>query len=68
MIATLVRSRIAIAAVILCGLYLGYRVQEAKSDAASLYERTLKEAVPTSARRNRYDLTSGSLPSGTVIE
>ncbi len=49
MIATLVRSRIAIAAVILCGLYLGYRVQEAKSDAASLHERTLKEAVPTVA-------------------
>jgi len=49
MIATLVRSRIAIAAVILCGLYLGYRAQEAKSDATSLREKTLKEAVPTVA-------------------
>jgi RND family efflux transporter MFP subunit len=49
MIATLVRSRIAIAAVILCGLYLGYRVQEAKSDAALLHDKTLAEAVPTVA-------------------
>ena len=47
MIATLVRSRIAIAAVILCGLYLGYRIHEAQSEAASLRDRTLIEAVPT---------------------
>ena len=49
MIATLVRSRIAIAAIILCGLYLGYRIHEARSEAAFLLDRTLKEAVPTVA-------------------
>jgi RND family efflux transporter MFP subunit len=49
MIATLVRSRIVIAAVILCGLYLGYRVHEAKSDATLLHDKTLAEAVPTVA-------------------
>ncbi|WHZ30277.1 MAG: putative Co/Zn/Cd efflux system membrane fusion protein [Nitrospira sp.] len=49
MIVTLVRSRIAIAAIILCGLYLGYRIHEAQSEAASLLDRTLKDAVPTVA-------------------
>ncbi|MDF0664534.1 MAG: efflux RND transporter periplasmic adaptor subunit [Nitrospira sp.] len=46
---TSIRSRIIIAAVIVCGAYLGYRMQEAKSDAALLHNKTLEEAVPTVA-------------------
>ncbi len=49
MIMTSIRSRIIIAAVIVCGAYLGYRMQEAKSDAALLHNKTLEEAVPTVA-------------------
>ena len=49
MITTSIRSRIAIFAVILCGLYLGYRMQEANGDAALLHNKTLEEAVPTVA-------------------
>ena len=49
MIATLIRSRIVISAIVLCGLYLGYRVYEAQSDAASLRDKTIEEAVPTVA-------------------
>ena len=49
MITTSIRSRIIILAVIVCGLYLGYRMQEAKSDAALLHNKTLEEAVPTVA-------------------
>ncbi|MDF0675799.1 MAG: efflux RND transporter periplasmic adaptor subunit [Nitrospira sp.] len=49
MIMTSIKSRIIIATVIVCGAYLGYRMQEAKSDAALLHNKTLEEAVPTVA-------------------
>jgi len=49
MIMTSIKSRIIIGAVIVCGAYLGYRMQEAKSDAALLHNKTLEEAVPTVA-------------------
>lgn len=49
MITTSIRSRIIILVVIVGGLYLGYRMQEAKSDAALLHNKTLEEAVPTVA-------------------
>lgn len=42
-------KRIAFLAILLCGLYLGYRTYEAKSDAASLRDKTHEEAVPTVA-------------------
>lgn len=46
---TFAKSRIAIVAIILCGLYLGHRMQEAKGDAALLQNKTLEEAIPTVA-------------------
>jgi RND family efflux transporter MFP subunit len=49
MIMTSIKSRIIIAVVIVSGAYLGYRMQEAKSDAALLHNKTLEEAVPTVA-------------------
>ena len=43
-------QRIAFLAIfIVCGAYIGYRVYEAKGDAALLREKTLDEAVPTVA-------------------
>ena len=39
----------AISAILLCVLYLGYRIYESKSDAALLREKTLEDAVPTVA-------------------
>ncbi|MBS0149685.1 MAG: efflux RND transporter periplasmic adaptor subunit [Nitrospira sp.] len=42
-------ARIVVAAVILCGLYIGYRMHEANSDAALLQDKTLEEAVSTVA-------------------
>ncbi|MCC2642810.1 MAG: Efflux transporter, family, subunit [Nitrospira sp.] len=38
-----------ISAILLCVLYIGYRIYESKSDAALLREQTLEEAVPTVA-------------------
>jgi len=46
---TLRGRRLAFAAILLCGLYLGYRVYESKLDAAALREETLDGAVPTVA-------------------
>jgi RND family efflux transporter MFP subunit len=43
------KSFIIIAPIILCGLYLGFRMQDAKSDAALLHNKTLEEAIPTVA-------------------
>lgn len=40
---------VTISAILLCVLYLGYRVYDTKSDAALLREHTLEEAVPTVA-------------------
>jgi RND family efflux transporter MFP subunit len=40
---------IALSAVLLCVLYLGYRIYESKLDAAALREETLQDAVPTVA-------------------
>ncbi|HSE57261.1 MAG TPA: efflux RND transporter periplasmic adaptor subunit [Nitrospiraceae bacterium] len=39
----------ALFAILLCGLYVGYRIHESRSDAALLREKTLEEAVPTVA-------------------
>lgn len=46
---TLGGSRAAIAAILLCMLYFGYRIYESRSDAALLRQQTLQEAVPTVA-------------------
>ncbi|MBU6482123.1 MAG: efflux RND transporter periplasmic adaptor subunit [Nitrospirae bacterium] len=40
---------VTISAILLCVLYLGYRIYETKSDAALLRENTLEDAVPTVA-------------------
>lgn len=40
---------VIISAIVLCVLYVGYRIYESKSDAALLGEQTLEEAVPTVA-------------------
>ncbi len=40
---------VLISAILLCALYLGYRIYESKSDAALLREKTLEDAVPTVA-------------------
>ena len=40
---------VTISAVLLCVLYLGYRIYDTKSDAALLRENTLEDAVPTVA-------------------
>ena len=40
---------VTISAILLCVLYLGYRMYDTKSDAALLREHTLEEAVPTVA-------------------
>ena len=40
---------VVISAILLCVLYLGYRIYESKSDAALLREQTLEDAVPTVA-------------------
>ena len=47
MIQTLNGKRISLSAVLLCGLYVGYRIYENSGDAALLREKTLEEAVPT---------------------
>ena len=46
----ILRGRLVVISVILlCVVYLGYRIYESKSDAALLGERTLEDAVPTVA-------------------
>jgi RND family efflux transporter MFP subunit len=40
---------VVISAILLCVLYIGYRIYESKSDAALLREQTLEDAVPTVA-------------------
>jgi len=40
---------LAIAAILLCALYVGYRMYGGKSDAALLRDRTLEDAIPTVA-------------------
>lgn len=48
--AKILRGRlVVISAVLLCVLYLGYRIYESKSDAALLREKTLESAIPTVA-------------------
>ena len=44
---TLNGKHIALSAILLCGLYLGYRIYESRSDAALLREKTVEDAVPT---------------------
>ena len=43
------RGRVALSAILLCVLYVGYRIYESKPDAAALREETLESAVPTVA-------------------
>ena len=48
--ATILRGRfVVISAILLCVLYVGYRIYESKSDAALLREKTIKGAVLTVA-------------------
>src|SRR5213080_3571920 len=49
MMKTLNGKRIALSAILLCVLYLVYRIQESRSDAALLREQTLERAIPTVA-------------------
>jgi RND family efflux transporter MFP subunit len=49
MMKTLSGRQIALLTVLLCGLYIGYRIYESGSDAASLRDQTLEAAVPTVA-------------------
>src|SRR3989441_4506876 len=49
MMKTLNGKRIALSAILLCVLYLGYRIHETRSDAALLREQTLERAIPTVA-------------------
>ncbi len=47
---TILRGRLGVvSAILLCVLYVGYRIHESKSDAALLREKTLEDAVPTVA-------------------
>jgi RND family efflux transporter MFP subunit len=51
--ATILRGRfVVISAILLCVLYVGYRIYESKSDGALLREKTLKGAVLTVAVTN----------------
>jgi RND family efflux transporter MFP subunit len=49
MMKTLNGKHIAALAILLCGLYVGYRIYENRSDAAALQEKTVEDAVPTVA-------------------
>jgi RND family efflux transporter MFP subunit len=40
---------IAVSAILLCVIYIGYRIHESRSDAALLRERTVEDSVPTVA-------------------
>ena len=53
---------VTISAILLCVLYLGYRMYDSKSDAALLREHTLEDAIPTVAVINP---TPGS-PTETI--
>jgi RND family efflux transporter MFP subunit len=46
---TSIRTRIVISVILLCGLYLGYRMYPANSDASLLHDTTREEAIPTVA-------------------
>jgi len=46
---TSIRTRVVISVILLCGLYLGYRMYDAKSDAFSLHDMTREEDIPTVA-------------------
>ncbi len=48
-IKTLRGRGVALAAILLCALYVGYRIYDGKLDAAALREETLEGAVPTVA-------------------
>ena len=48
--ATILRGKlVTISAILLCVMYLGYRIYDTKSDAALLRQHTLEESVPTVA-------------------
>jgi RND family efflux transporter MFP subunit len=49
MMKTLNGKRIALSAILLCGLYLGYQIYHSHVDATMLREETLENAVPTVA-------------------
>ncbi|MDF0673458.1 MAG: efflux RND transporter periplasmic adaptor subunit [Nitrospira sp.] len=49
MMKALNRKRIAVLAILLCLLYLGYRIYDSRSDAAGLREATLEGAIATVA-------------------
>ena len=49
MMKTLGGRGLALSAILLCMLYVGYRIYESKSEAALLGEKTLEDAVPTVA-------------------
>ena len=43
----ILRGRLlVISAILLCVLYLGYRIYESKSDASLLRQQTLEDAIP----------------------
>ena len=46
---TLTGRNIALSAILLCVLYVGYRIYESRGDAALLREKTLEDSVPTVA-------------------
>lgn len=46
---TSIRTRIVISVILLCGLYFGYRMYDAKSDASLLHDTTREKAIPTVA-------------------
>jgi len=48
--ATILRGKlVTVSAILLCVMYLGYRIYDTKSDAALLRQHTLEESVPTVA-------------------
>jgi RND family efflux transporter MFP subunit len=49
MMQTLNGKRIALSAILLCGLYLGFRILESGDDATALLHKTIEDAVPTVA-------------------
>jgi RND family efflux transporter MFP subunit len=44
---TSIRTRVVISVILLCGLYFGYQMYDAKTDASSLHDTTREEAIPT---------------------
>jgi len=49
MMQTLNGKRLALSAILLCGLYLGFRILESGDDATALLHKTIEDAVPTVA-------------------